>query len=77
MVLSQESDDVSLALKVIVLPFHAFEQPGGTLLSFTSEKLLPSSVARLCKTREARRGVSHRRKPRSIERVGGRGGRLG
>ena len=49
---------MSLALKVIVLPFHAFEQPGGTLLSFTSEKLLPSSVARLCKMGSAPRGLS-------------------
>ena len=47
--MSQGSDDVLLALKVTVLLFHALEQPGGTLLSFTAEKLLPSSVARLCK----------------------------
>ena len=54
---------MSLALKVTVLPFHAFEQPEGTLLSFTSRKLLPSMVARLCKAGNAPGLV--RGKPRS------------
>ena len=47
-----------LALKVTVLPFHALEQPGGNLLSFTAEKLLPSRVARLCKVGIRSSGVS-------------------
>ena len=55
---SQGSDDALLALKVTVLPFHALEQPWGTLLSFTVEKLLPSSVARLCKAGIKSSGVS-------------------
>ena len=64
MVVSQESDDASLALKVTVLPFHAFEQPEGTLLSFTSRKLLPSRVARLCEAGNAP-GLVLRGEPRS------------
>ena len=55
---------MSLALKVTVLPFHAFEQPEGTLLSFTSRKLLPSRVARLCEAGNAP-GLVLRGEPRS------------